>query len=150
MIEKAFKRSPQLDTEEIVFEYAMCLACAEKMRETLSQESKQRVDGFFFSRYMSHAVRQEDPNKQVEQQLEQCWFTGEQISELSEYHIVGLCRDNKMLSDQVMSMGMTALDQVQELLSPETKDELDRFIDDITGLPPEWQEALFQRKGVLI
>lgn len=150
MIEKAFKRSPQLDTEEIVFEYAMCLECAERMRATLSQESKMRVDSYLLSHYFVDRDEPADPEKLIQHRLKNCWITGEETNDLREYHIMGLCHEGHIHADQVMCIGGEALDQIQEMLSAKTKDELDRYIDDLNGLPPEWQEALFNRKVVLL
>ena len=43
-----------------------------------------------------------------------------------------------------------AIEEMQELLSPQTKDELDDFTKEHFDLPPEWREIIKNKKFVLI
>ena len=39
VIEKAIRRYPKFDTEDVIFEYAICMDCAEEQRKQMSKES---------------------------------------------------------------------------------------------------------------
>src|SRR5687767_11565246 len=47
IIEKAVRVIPQYNKTEVIFEYAICLMCAEAMRNELSLKSRQRIEGYF-------------------------------------------------------------------------------------------------------
>ena len=47
-------------------------------------------------------------------------------------------------------IGDEAMEEMQGLLSQKTQDELDRFVDDNFGLPPELKELLKDKPLVLV
>ena len=59
LIEKAFRRYPGFKTQDVIFEYAMCLRCAERMRQELSRESMRNIQQFFDQRVDFYGRRQE-------------------------------------------------------------------------------------------
>lgn len=117
---------------EPIFEYAMCMTCAEQMRSSLSDQSKARVEAFFEERLMELGLP--DPSEK----LEVCLLTRKHISECIEFsyhgHFQGLS-----LSYGVFPYAISdeAMEQIAELLSPETLDELDDFKGKYFSGPPE-------------
>lgn len=151
LIEKAIKRFPELDTEEVVFEYAMCIECAERMRSTLSVESRQRVDSYFENRrgnIMSNLF-QDYIKEDHSNWGEECMISGENFKNLREYQIYAHCKGDQIVPQQgVFMISGAILEELSELLSEATRDELDRFIDDNFGLPPEFADLIKSREPV--
>ncbi len=134
MIEKAVRQYQGYSAQDVIFEYAICLHCAEHMKNELSRESMINVQKFFTenidpSRFWNGAGSDE------------CLISGNKKSELQEFQIYAYCRGKYlspyqppfMISGQVM-------DQIADLMSDETTDELNRFMDKHFGPPPEWLE----------
>ena len=48
LIEKAIKQYQGFEAKEVIFEYAVCMDCAEKMRQSLSAESQMGHHALFF------------------------------------------------------------------------------------------------------
>ncbi len=135
-IEKAFRNFPSINAREVVFEYAICFSCTTKMRSSLSLNSRARVDEFFIKK-----LSQKDFEKDFSDPLEFCLLSNRHKNEEQEYQIYAHCKGNEINGSQGFFMiSGTILDEINELLSPETKDELDRFWDNNFGLPPELKE----------
>ena len=49
MIEKAIRQYPGYSAKDIIFEYAMCVDCAERLKNEMSQESMASIQKFFMS-----------------------------------------------------------------------------------------------------
>lgn len=156
MIERAIKKYKTWGIENAIFEYAICLKCAEKMRLALSKESLQRIEKHFMENANWAAklrlLRQEVmPN--VEDFVHDCIFSGQKRSDeaLEEYQVFAHCIGDKLVLDKPPFMiSHAAADAMGELLSAQTREELDRFIDDNFGLPPEWKKALKDRDFILV
>ena len=46
-VEKAIKNHVEFKVKDVVFEYAMCSECAEKMQKSMSEESQQNMQNYF-------------------------------------------------------------------------------------------------------
>lgn len=152
MIEKAIKRYSNMDgVEAVIFEYAICTRCAEKMRKSLSKESMQRLEKHFLEKAnwdKKMELFNQEKQPVVNDFLGDCIFTGQSIDDenINEYQVVGYFQGDKLRLDRMpFMMCGAAADEIGELLSAKTKDELDGFIDDNFGLPPEWKKALKER-----
>ncbi|MBN1184940.1 MAG: hypothetical protein JXB49_21825 [Bacteroidales bacterium] len=148
LIEKAVK------DHFVEFEYAICLDCTEKLRETLSTESRQRVDEYFQSRIDLQQRRQKllkEKGTNIDEWLSSCIFTGEHVNNIREYQIYAHCDGKDLLFTYMPYMiSEKALEEMQGLLSKKTKEELDGFVDRNFGLPPEWKEALKKKDLILV
>lgn len=141
LIEKAYRRFPDNRAEELLFEIAVCHDCARNMRTQLSQESRKAVNEFFYHEFMTRL--QELREADDEYLMNHCLLSGKPLEEMNEYQIYAHCQGDHMadhgaayiLSDEV-------IEQIQELLSEETRDQLHRFSDDHLGTPPEIQKIL--------
>ena len=154
LIEKAFRRYPGFDTQDVIFEYAMCLRCAERMRQELSRESMRNIQQFFDQRVDFYGRRQEmlyEYGLNSDAWLDRCIVTGKPRAELQEYQIYGHCRGDRFLFSYLPYMiSDEAVDAMTGLLSEKTKGEIDGFIDDNFGLPPELKQPIKDHPFVLL
>lgn len=148
VIEKAIKN------DHIEFEYAMCIDCAEKMRKKLSTQSLKRIGNFFdknvnMSDKIDHLFKHGFAS--VDECLSTCMINGSSINDLKEYQIFALCEGEYLLLSLFPYMiSHSAIEEMQDLLSSKTKDELDDFTNRHFDLPPEWKEAIKGKKLILI
>jgi hypothetical protein len=75
--------------------------------------------------------------------LDACIVHGTAPEEMDEYQILGHCVGDEMLVTHLpLMIGSAAMDEVAQLLSNETLDELGGFRDEYFGLPPELKRDL--------
>ena len=153
MIEKAFRSYKGFDARDTVFEYALCLECRERLAETLSSESKARIEAYF-ANHTDLVRRREDlirgERLTVEAWLERCVVSGEPIREMEEFQILCQCDGPDMLFGYVpYAIGGAAIDEVVNLLSNATIDQLNGFSDEHLGIPPELED-IFAKRVLLI
>ncbi|MCP4438926.1 MAG: hypothetical protein GY810_08270 [Aureispira sp.] len=151
MIEKAVKYNKHYNVKETIFEHAICTDCAEKMRENLSKESLKSIEQYFMQN-MQQQQRYDlmtSENTETNDWLSNCLLSGEEIGEQEEYQIYAECDGSDMLFEMTPYMiSGKVLESVSELLSKQTKDELDRYMDEHFGVPPELRE-LFRDKVLI-
>ncbi len=149
VIEKAIRRFKEAEGEELLFEVAICLDCAFSMQSNLSKESVSNIQSFFFKKAMERRRSMDDPEGFLEDPLRECLLNGKKVMEMEEYQIYAHCKGDEiavpggyyLLSDDI-------IEEIQLLLSKETKDELERFSDDNFGIPPELRK-LFSRGDLI-
>lgn len=141
MVEKAFRRYPDYGLRDTVFEYAVCTECYAEISGRFSAESRARVDTYFAER-----VDQEERVKRLEAEaadniapwIGRCMVSGAPVDELEEYQVVAHCIGGFLvLGPAPFIIGGPVIDEIVELLSNETLDELGGFRDQYFGLPPE-------------
>ena len=153
IIEKAIRRYHEYETSDVIFEYAMCMQCAEKMRAELSVESQQKVQQYIENSKLVSTRQQliEQSNWKIDDWLGSCAIKGEPVEDQNEYQIYGHFRGNKMVFSAMPYMiSGSAVEEISQLLSAKTIDELNRFIDNNFGLPPELKEVIKNKPVVLI
>lgn len=154
VIEKAIRQYPEYGTTDVIFEYAMCLKCTEKMRKELSEESLQRVEAYIMKQgnLIEQSQKLRDAhNWNVKDWLSKCAFTGQAIEDQSEYQIIAHCKGNQLVFSAMPYMiSAQAMEEMSELLSQKTQDELNRFIDDNFGIPPELKKPIIDNPVVLL
>ena len=78
-----------------------------------------------------------------------CVITGEPVDKLDEYMIYGHFRGSKMVkSTMPYLLSGSVMDDVSDLLSNETIDQLDDFMGEYFGGPPELEELWKPRRPV--
>ncbi len=155
VIEKAFRSYQGFDARETVFEYALCYECRDRLTAEFSRESMERIRDYFSERVDLHARRRkligEAPQGlQVQPWISSCLISGEPTDQMDEFQIYCECDGPFMLygySPYLLSGKV--MDDIADLLSTKTLDELNGFADEVLGLPPELEE-LFTRRVVLI
>lgn len=154
MIEKAYKRHRKFNITDTIFEYAMCMPCYMQMANKLSQESKENMRKYVEEHLnplerMQNFYHQQDFDP--DSWLQHCMFTGADKNELDEYQVMGQFLGDQMLFTELPAMiSYVAADEMMQLMSNKTLDELDDFTDTFLGLPPEWKELNPKRTPVLI
>jgi hypothetical protein len=126
---------------ETLYEYAVCLACYASLREDLSAASTAAVDRFFDERVdfqLRNIELKAIARGRVEPWLSECVVYRTPIEPQGEYQMFALCRGSSLIMDRFpYAICGEAVEELLELLSPKTRGEMDRFIEEHLGLPPE-------------
>ena len=132
-IERIMRKVPDFGVTETLFEYAMCMDCASNMKEEISEESMKSIEAFFILLIMSI-----DPFDRLINPLEKCLLTGKRIDDSLEFSYHAHCRGTEILESIFpYAVSDEAMDQISELLSKETLDELNDFKGKYFNGPPE-------------
>ncbi len=149
VIEKAIKRYPKYNISDTIFEYAMCLPCYEEATATFSETSVQNIQRYFDDRVDLLARRNallKAGNLNVEDWISRCVVKGTPVLECSECQLVCQCNGRDMLFSYLpFAISGEAMDEVAQLLSNKTIDEIDGFYDRFLSPPPDVKEILKNR-----
>jgi len=153
IIEKAIRKYTGYKAWDVVFEYAICINCAENFRSELSKESIDSIEKYFLKNVdiNKHRFRANEEAPDISKYINQCLIKGLNRNEMNEYQIYGECRGNQFLFGNMpyMICGQ-AMDEIADLLSDKTLDELDGFAGKYLGPSPELESLFKGRKLVLI
>lgn len=161
VIEKAFRRYEAYEVEETIFEYALCLSCHDDVVAMFSDASKQASERYFDARVDvldrgrrllaaadpdpeadSEADSEASPDVDVAPWLRRCVAHDTPVGALREWQVLAHCVGGDLvLSHLPLVIGGEAVDELVQLLSNETIDELGGFRDEYFGLPPELQHT---------
>lgn len=143
-----------INNNQVEIEYAMCMDCIEEMRKSFSEESMQRIEEYFAKNLDVFTARYNimvNGSTNVNDYISHCIFNNKSIENLNEYQLIAHCKGNKLLLSVFPYMvSHDVIEEVQELLSAKTKEELDRFTDKHFGLPPDLLEIVKNKKIVII
>ncbi|HEY9116679.1 MAG TPA: hypothetical protein VIN11_02570 [Roseivirga sp.] len=146
MIEKVFKKYPQLERTEVLFEYAICQVCYEKMKDIMSQESMQNLSNYMLEKtdFAKLQERIEEKPDDPEHWLSHCLIKGTPKEEMKEFQLGACFRGDRLVTNFMppFLVGDLAMEEMNALLSKETKDEMDNFMGDHFGIPPELRKDL--------
>jgi len=152
-IEKAMKAYQGYKAIDVVFEYAICMECAEKVRKKMSADSMKSIQNYFMDNVdlNDRLSLVNTHNDKPAEWIEKCMIKGTGKDQLEEYQIYAHCRGKQLITTQMPYMiSGPALDDIANLLSNQTLDELDNFMNDNFGPPPELEESLPKRRVVLV
>ena len=150
IIEKAIRRYPKFGTEDIIFEYAICLECADHQRNQMSTESMQRMEAYWMENFSPGEHLTSGQAVPLDYLMDRCALTGERRSKMEEYQIAALCQGDSLVPGQPPYMvGGIALENIMELMSNSTMDQWNRFRDDFLGPSPEISDLLKGRPVLL-
>lgn len=152
MVEKAMRRHPKIGSENTLFEMAICMDCAIKQREELSRESLEAMDNWMMANMKAGNRTAHDlfETTTSHKWLQECSVNGTALEEETEYQMFGLCNGKQMVFGQLpYVLGSQAIEELQELLSDATRDEMNGFAETYFGLPPELAD-LFKDRPVLV
>lgn len=145
VIEKAVKPFEGFKAYSTVFEYAMCMSCAEKLRVKISKDSMIAMNRYFAENmnFLNRpAIDFESDEVSIDPLLEKCLVKGTYAEEIGECQIYGQCRGGEMIVKEFPYMvSGEAIDELMQVLSAETIDEFDRLKDELIG-PSEFQDLL--------
>ncbi len=145
LVEKAIKGN------DVIFEIAMCIPCAEKMRKQLSVDSMKRMEEYMavvdFQARAEHFL--ENQSDRIEDYIGRCLVSGKQIEPNEEHQIYAFCQGREMIYSALpYAISGEIMDELQELLSPETRQEMDDFMDQY--LIPDDLRDLLKGRPVLV
>jgi len=146
LIEKALKPG------DVIFEYAICMPCASKLNEKISEESRKVLDRFFrkMQEPLENRMRSNLEDGDESLGIENCLLSGKATADLREYQIFGMFIGDQMVQGPYpYALDTAVLEELHDELSNETKDILDDFGDRHFDWPPELKELL-KPKPVLI
>ena len=130
VIEKAIRNYPDYQTSDTIFDYAICMDCAEKIHQELSKESTQNIQKFFSERLDigRRSQRIEQANGNVGQLIANCMITDEPKNTSREYQVFAHCKGNRInMSNPPYMLSGEVLAELAELLSEKTRDDLNGF-----------------------
>jgi hypothetical protein len=149
MVEKSIKVNLNNGAKNTAFEYAICMACQQRKMEAMSVESVQNIQNYMMENFVMEEWEEQTNSNQ--DPFAKCLVTGTPVEELDEYNIVGQFVGNKMVEGQFPILISPSIgEEIQELLSQQTKDEFDDFMDTITNVPPELKELFKTKRPVLV
>lgn len=145
IIEKVFRKNIANGKIEAFFEYAICFDCALKLTQSYSKESKENLERYFRENVQENLANQQPVNLQserdIQDHLSKCSITGKSVTDLDEYQIVGQFNGSYINPSMTPFMiGAGAMDDVSELLSEKTLDEIDDFTGKYLTGPPEFRD----------
>lgn len=154
LVEKAVKRYPKYNVQDVVFEYAICAECHSEMEKRLSTESKQKMQAYMKERVDLEKRADEyylAKDFEIDNWISKCAVSKNMRTDLQEYQIVASFNGDKLaFTVMPLMLGMKALDDMTNLLSNKSLDELNDFKDKITDMPPDLKELFKESKFVMM
>lgn len=144
-LEKAIKVFPEIQASETIFEISICHKCAMSSRKSLSKQSLNDIENFMTSDQVRKNMMlcMEEAHENNGDTLRYCIITGMKKESLSEFQIIAQCKGQFLLpGTEAFLISSAGIEIIQDLLSPETKEELDRFKNEYFGVPPEFENLL--------
>ena len=141
---------------EAVFEMAICMMCAGKMRERYSEETKKNLQSYMADRLIEQQIRlaereaTEEPDDlaaQYAERISECAFCEKPQIECRRYEIVGQFFPDQLFAllpeearranvQTVMMLCEDCNSAMSELVSKQTRDSWDRFVEEHFDGPP--------------
>lgn len=152
-IEKAIRNYHEHEVKDVVYEYAICLSCAQDMNAQMSNESLENLQRYF-AQHPSLMTKMADYSEHWQEKEEdlipdKCVVSGQPVNTLDEYMIYAHFRGDKLVkSSMPYLLSGEIMDEVADLLSNQTIDQLDDFMGEYFGGPPELEELWKPRRPV--
>lgn len=161
MIERAIRHYPEMQLENVIFEYAMCKSCVSKMQSELSDQTVLAISLYFMNakrlKMRPDWTPERDehnqvisPSFKVDEWVNECVIKGVPKADLTEYTVTASCIGNKIVPSILPYMvSGVAMDEMAEHISNESRGFFDDFTDRYFSGPPELK-ALLQGRPVLL
>jgi hypothetical protein len=142
LIEKAFKNHLEYQVRDTVFDYALCMKCAEKLRDEMSKESLAAVTKFF-AEHLDFQKQLSRLGQSAEETINACMISGKPVNECSEFQIYAYCIYDRISSEMppYMICG-EVMDQIIPLLSEKTTEGLNGFFNRHFSPDPSLMEPM--------
>lgn len=160
-IERAIRYYPEMELQNVVFEYAMCAKCMSQMENELSGETNMAIMQYFAGNFdynnrpewkaNSDLEEDEEPTEfKIEDWISRCSIKELPREELFEYTLCARCIGDKIIPEVAPYMiSGVAQDELIELFSNKSLGFLDDFTDKHFSGPPELKE-LFKGRPILV
>lgn len=150
VIEKAYQKIAD-GPDVTLFEVAICFKCSEKQALKMSTSSRKKMEKIMGNQDFLAQQKEKWKGEWSPNWKDTCAITNHEISPNQEYHIVGYFKGSQIIPYQVpFVIGNEILEQIQENLSPETKEEMDRLGHEILGPDPTLKAILEEKQFILI
>lgn len=154
VVEKAFKNYEGFDFSTTLFEYAICSECHTRVQKSMSKESMQNLQNYYMQKV---AEKSNQPivinfnDFKLDDWISKCFFTDNSVKTMQEYQLVAQFNGSKMVMNMPpIVVGESAMEEMAELLSNETIDEMNDFKKKFLGPDPELEEIISGKKLLLI
>lgn len=145
MIEKALKPYDGLQSYSTIFEYAMCMNCMEGYQSKISVKSTESINEYFAYNIDFEQRKELISNESYDDLnpwVNRCVVKNLEAGDVAECQIYGQCvGDQLIMGDYPYMLSGVAMDEIVDLLSPETLDEFGRLQQELIG-PSEFQDLL--------
>jgi len=149
LIEKAFKNHIEYQVKDTVYDYALCMNCAEQIKNEMSKESVASIVRFFAER-LNPAEHISRMHLSPLESIETCMITGKEMDDCTEYQIYAYCVNDTISPDMPPYMvSGEVMEDILPILSKKTKDDLDGFFNKHFAPDPTLMEPI-SPKFVLI
>ncbi len=145
LIEKAYKYNPKTNKFEIIFEYALCIECMQRLSSEMSEESIKNIAKYF----NKNKNEEYFSGLNVNERLATCMISQKKLKTQKEFQIAGYFLKDKMIvsNDFPFAIGYEAIEEIQELISEKTRNFFEKFNDIV--LPSDFKYT-FPKDRVLI
>ncbi len=128
IIEKAVKNYKGYSAKDTVFDYAICLDCAEVMRKGISKESWESMMKYF-QENMDVMTRLEMQDQSPDKSIRSCMVKKTNVEDCPEYQIYAHCKGEKLnMENPPYMISGEVMEELLPLLSDKTIDEMNGFI----------------------
>lgn len=142
IIEKAVKNYQGYSAQDVVFDYAICMDCAENMRKEISTDSWTAMMQYF-QENMDVEYRQQMQLNHPGDVLKSCMIKKTPVDSCEEYQIYAHCKGNKLNSSNPPYMlSGEVIDELLPLLSDKTVDDMNRFMNKHFSPDPSLMEPV--------
>ncbi len=127
VIEKAYEKNILSGKTELIYEYAICYDCIEQVIKSYSKKSITNINNFFINSIdLERRNYDLSGNENVEDWISTCVISGKKIENLDNYQISAMCvGENIIFSHFPMMISGDVMEEVQELISEETRNIMD-------------------------
>ena len=153
IIEKAFVYYPSTGTTDLIWEFAICMDCMDKVMNEYSKESHQAMNEYFMDnmnlarQYSLAGNHNFDPDEWIKE----CIITGKSQEDCHQFQLCLQCTGELAVFDRTPFMiSDEAMDTVTQLLSNPTMDAMNKFRDKHFPPPEDLSPLLRDRDFVLI
>lgn len=127
LIEKAMKSYEGYKAKDVIFDYAICMDCAEKMRKKISKHSWNHIMRYFEENIdvnFRNQLLKEEPTES----LSYCLLKKTPINDCREYQLHAHCKGSKLfMNNPPYMISGAVMDELMPKLSKETVDEMNGF-----------------------
>ncbi|GAB4238833.1 MAG: hypothetical protein Tsb0034_14680 [Ekhidna sp.] len=127
LIEKAVKNYEGYEAKDVVFDYAICMDCADSMRKEISRESMSNMMQYF-QQNLNPSRRYQNGIESSEEMLNHCLIKNTAMGDCTEYQVFAHCKGKKLnLENPPYMISGEVMDELLPLLSEQTIDEMNGF-----------------------
>ena len=128
IIEKAIKNYQGYSAKDVIFDYAICMDCAEQMRKEVSKESWEKMMQYFQAN-LQVQNRLKMQNNSPAENLSTCMVKKTHVDNCQEYQIYAHCKGGKLnLENPPYMLSGEVMEELLPLLSNSTIDQMNGFM----------------------